>query len=118
MLRCKGSQQSLPIPTHCWKNFSMDFVTRLPISTNWKRESYDSILVIINWLIKMMYYEPVKITINVLGLAKVIPDMVVWHHGLSNSIVSDQSSLFISKFWLSLCYFFDIKQRLSTAFYF
>ena len=64
-----------------------------------------------------MYYEPVKVTINAPGLAKVILDVVVWHHGLQDLIVTDKGSFFTSKFWLSLCYFFDIKRRLSTAFY-
>ena len=27
--------QSLPIPTHQWKDFLIDFIMRLPISTNW-----------------------------------------------------------------------------------
>ena len=55
----------------------MDFVTRLPILTDWKRENYDSILVIIDWLIKIVHYEPVIVIINILGLAKVILDVVV-----------------------------------------
>ena len=75
----------------------------LPISTNWKGDSYDSILVIIDWLMKMVHYEPVKVTINALGLAEVILDVVVWHYGLPDSIVSDRGSLFTSKFWLLLC---------------
>ena len=95
----------------------MDFVTGLPISTNWKEDSYDSILVIVDWLTKMVHYEPVKITIDAPGLAEVIIDVVVRHHGLPNSIVTDRSSLFTSKFWSSLCYFLGIKRRLSTAFH-
>ena len=95
----------------------MNFFTRLPISTNWKEESYDSILVIVDWLTKMVHYKPVKVTINALGLAKVILDMVVRYYDFLNLMVSDRGSLFSSKFWLSLCYFFDIKQRPSTAFY-
>ena len=95
----------------------IDFVTGLPISTNWKGDSYDSILVIVDRLTKMVYYEPVKVTIDAPGLAKVILDVVVWHYGLPDSIVSDRGSLFTSKFWSSLCYFLGIKQRLSTAFH-
>ena len=59
--------QSLPIPTYLWKDFLMNFVIGLPIWNNWKRESYDSILVIVDWLTKMVDYEPVKITINSLS---------------------------------------------------
>ena len=90
---------------------------RLPISTDWKGESYDSILVIVDRLIKMVYYEQVKITIDAPGLAEVIIDVVVRHHGLSDSIITDRGSLFTSKFWSSLCYFLEIKRRLSTAFH-
>ena len=65
----------------------------------------------------MVHYELVKVTIDALGLAEVIPDVVVWHHGLPDSIVTDKDSLFTSKFWLSLCYFLNIKRRLSTPFH-
>ena len=95
----------------------MDFVTGLPISTDWKGDSYDSILVIVDRLTKMVHYEPVKVTIDAPGLAEVILDVVVRHHGLPDSIVSDRGSLFTSKFWSSLCYFLGIKRRLSTAFH-
>ena len=109
--------QSLPVPTHRWKDLSMDFVTGLPISTDWKGDNYDSILVIVNRLTKMVHYEPVKVTIDAPGLAEVIIDVVVRHHGLPDSIVTNRGSLFTSKFWSSLCYFLGIKWRLSTAFH-
>ncbi len=67
----------------------MDFVTGLPISTNWKGETYDSILVIVDRLTKMVHYEPVKVTIDAPALAEVIIKTVVQHHGLPDSIVSD-----------------------------
>ncbi len=95
----------------------MDFVTGLPISADWKDDSYDSILVIIDHLIKMVHYVPVKVMIDALGLAKVIIDVVVCHHRVSESIVMDQGSLFTSKFWSLLCYFLGIKKKLSTAFH-
>ena len=43
--------------------------------------------------------------------------MVVCHHGVAESIVTDRGSLFTSKFWSLLCYFLGIKKKLSTAFY-
>ena len=95
----------------------MDFVTGLPVSTNWNGGTYDFILLIVDRLTKMVHYEPVKVTIDAHGLAKLIIDVVAGHHGLSDFIVSDQGSVFTSKFWSSVCYFMGIKRRLSTAFH-
>ena len=55
----------------------MDFVIGLPLFADWKSDSYDSILVIVNRLTKIMHYEPVKITIDAPELAEVIIDVVV-----------------------------------------
>ena len=109
--------QSLPIPTHRWKDLLIDFVTGLPLSADWKSDSYDSILVIVNRLTKMVHYEPVKVTIDASRPAEVIIDVVVRHHSLPNSIISDWGAIFTSKFWSLLCYFLGIKQQLFTAFY-
>ncbi len=84
-----GDLQSLPVPTHRWKDLSMDFITGLPISADWKGDSYDSILVIIDRLTTRVYYEPIKVTIDVRGLVKVIIDVIVCHHGVPESIVAD-----------------------------
>ena len=95
----------------------MDFVTGLPILTNEKGDRYNSILIIIDWLIKMVYYKPVKVTINISGLAEVIIDVVVRHHSLSDSIITDRRLIFTLKFWSLLCHFLGIKQKLSTTFH-
>ncbi len=39
------------------------------------------------------------------------------YNGLPDAIVSNCGSVFILKFWFSLCYFLAIKQKLSIAFY-
>ena len=67
----------------------MDFVTGLPILADWKGDSYDLILVIVDQLTKMVYYKPVKVTINAPGLVKVIINVIVRHHGVPESIVTD-----------------------------
>ena len=95
----------------------MDFVTGLPLSTDWKNDNNDSILVIVNRLTKMVHYKPVKVTIDAPEQAEVIIDVVVWHYGLPDSIVTDRGFFFTSKFWSSLCYFLGVKQKLSTAFH-
>ncbi len=81
----------------------MDFITGLLISADWKDDSYDSILVIVDRLTKIVHYESIKVTIDGLGLVEVIIDVIVWHHKVSESIVTDQGLLFISKFWFLLC---------------
>ncbi len=95
----------------------MVFVTGLPILANWKGNNYNSILVIVDRLTKIIHYEPVKVTINAPGLAKVIIIVVVRHQGVPESVVTDRDLLFISKFCSLLCYFLDIKRKLSTAFH-
>ncbi len=81
--------QLLPVPTHLWKDLSMDFVTSLLILANWKGYSYDLILVIVDRLTKMVYYKPLKVMIDAPGLAEVIIDVVVRHHGVPESIITD-----------------------------
>lgn len=89
----------------------------LLVSTYWKSEIYELILVIIDWLIKIIYYKLVKVIFDGLRLFEVILDVVIYYHGLSNSIITNRNSLFISKFRSSFCYFLHIKQRLSTLFH-
>lgn len=84
---------------------------------DWKRDNYNMIHIVIDYLTQIVHHEPVKTTINVAGLAEVIINVVVRHHGLSESIVSDSDLLFIFKFWFLLCYIFDIKQKLFTVFH-
>ena len=65
----------------------------------------------------MVHYEPVKVTIDAPRLAEVTIDVVVQHHGLSNSIINNRGAIFTSKFCSLLCYFLGVKRRLSTAFH-
>ena len=65
----------------------------------------------------MVYYEPVKVIINAPGLVEIILDMVVWHHDLSNSMITDRGLRFTLKLWSSLYFFLRVKRRFSIAFY-
>ena len=109
--------QSLLVHTHWWKDLSIDFVTGFQISANQKANSYDLILVIVNQLAKMIYYESIKVTIDTPGLAEVIIDVVLHQHGVSESIVTDRDLLFTFKFWSLFYYFSGIKEKLFTAFH-
>ena len=81
--------QSLSVSTHRWKDLLMNFVTGLPLSANWKGNSYNSILVIVDHVTKIVHYEPVKITIDAPKPAEIIIDMVVQYHGLLGSIINN-----------------------------
>ena len=109
--------QSLSVLTYWWKNRSINFVTSLPISDNWKKNSYNSILVIVDQLRKMIHYESVKVMIIVLSQAIVIINMIIYYYRVLESIVIDCDLLFISKFWSLLYYFLKIKKKLFTVFY-
>ena len=65
----------------------------------------------------MIQYKPVKITTNTPELTEIIINVLMRHHGFWDLIVTDCGSLFISKFWSLLCYFFSIKHWFSTTFY-
>ena len=84
-----GDLQSLPVSTYRWKDLLMDFIPDLPVLTDWKGDSYNSILVIVNWLIKMVYYKPITVTIDAPGLAEVIINVVMRHHGLLDLIATN-----------------------------
>ena len=65
----------------------------------------------------MVYYKLVKIIINTPMLAEVIIDVVVNYHSLPDLIIINKGLFFTSKFWLLLCYFFNIQRWLSSTFY-
>ena len=42
-----------------------------------KNDSYDLIFVIVDYLVKIIYYKPVKVIINLLNLLKIIINIVI-----------------------------------------
>ncbi len=109
--------QVLHFPTYQWDDLSMDFVTGLPKSKDWRRLGYDSILVVVDRLTKMVNHKPLLTTLDADQLAEVLIEAVIKYHGLPDSIVTDRGSLFTSKFSSSLFYLLNIKRRFSTPFY-
>ena len=109
--------QLLPVVTHYWRNLSMDFVTGLTLSANWKGNNYDLFLIIVDYLTKIIYYKSVKVTINTSRLAKVIINVVIRYYGLPDTNIHNCRTIFIFKVWSLLYYFLDIKKQLSITFY-
>ena len=90
----------LEIPEWKLEEVTMDFVSRLPMSS----EGYDSI-----------HFLLVKTMDLVKKLAKLYLKEIVWLHGVPVSIVSDQDTRFTSMFWKELQAGFGTRLKFSTA---
>ena len=53
---------------------------------------------IVNFLMKIIYYIPIKVIINISSLVKVIIIIVICQYTISKSIIIDQGLFFILKF--------------------
>lgn len=58
----------------------------------------------------MVYYKPVKVTIDIAGLAEIILNIVVRHHTFLDLIVTNKGLLFTLKLW-SLLYYYNVVAR-------
>ena len=63
----------------------MDFITHLPKT----RQGYDAMLVIVDYLTKMMILRPTHSTATAVNTAKIFVDAIIRIHGLPKVIVSD-----------------------------
>jgi len=73
------------IPEKPWTHISADFITKLPIA-----QGYDSILVVVDRLTKMVHFIPTIEKTSAEGLARLFRDNVQKLYGLPKSIVSDK----------------------------
>jgi len=102
--------------TNSWKEITMNFITDLS-SSKWKEVVYDLILVIVDHYMKMTRYLSIKKTLTVVKLAELFFEKIALRYEISNDIVIDKDSLFISAFWSKICYHVKMKRRLSIAFH-
>lgn len=58
------------------------------VSIDKRNKYYNSIAVIINWLIKIMYYKIIKDKINVTSLTKTIFNIIVKYFSILDIIIS------------------------------
>jgi len=100
------------IPEKPWTHISADFITKLPIA-----QGYDSILVVVDRLTKMVHFIPTTEKTSAEGLARLFRDNVWKLHGLPKSIVSDRGLQFIAGIIWELNRMLGIKSKLSTAFH-
>ncbi|GJV91885.1 putative reverse transcriptase domain-containing protein [Tanacetum coccineum] len=86
------------IPQWKWDNITMDFVTKLPKSS----QGYDTIWVIVDRLTKSAIFVPMRETDPMEKLARMYLKEVVTRHGIPVSIICDRDPRFASNFWRSL----------------
>jgi len=100
------------IPEKPWMHISADFITKLPIA-----QGYNSILVVVDQLTKMVHFIPTIEKTLAEGLARLFRDNVWKLHGLPESIISDRRPQFAAGIMWELNRMLGIESKLLTAFY-
>jgi hypothetical protein len=103
----------LEIPEWKWEHIAMDFVAGLPRSPCGK----NAIWVVINRLIKVAHFIPMKETSSASDVVPLYIKEVVMLHGVPKSIVLDRDSKFVSKLWQSLHNAMGTKLDMSVTFH-
>jgi len=100
------------IPEKPWMHISADFITKLLLA-----QGYDSILVVVDRLMKMVHFIPTTEKMLAEELARLFRDNVWKLHGLPESIISDRRPQFTAGLMRELNEMLGIKSKLSTVFH-
>ncbi|GJZ93362.1 putative reverse transcriptase domain-containing protein [Tanacetum coccineum] len=101
------------IPTWKWERIMMDFVTKLPKTSN----GHDTIWVIVDRLTKSAHFIPIKATDSMETLTRLYIKEIISRHGVPISIISDRDSHFTSRFWQSMQSALGTQLDMSTAYH-
>nr|GEU35458.1 putative reverse transcriptase domain-containing protein [Tanacetum cinerariifolium] len=101
------------IPQWKWDNITMDFITKLPKSS----QGYDTIWVIVDRLTKFAIFVPLRETDPMKKLARMYLKEVVTRHEIPVSIIYNRNPRFASNFWRSLQKALGIKAAPFEALY-
>ncbi|GJS95804.1 putative reverse transcriptase domain-containing protein [Tanacetum coccineum] len=85
------------IPEWKWDNIMMDFITKLPKSS----QGFDTIWVIVDRLTKSAHFLPIRENDPLDKLARLYLNRIVARHGIPVSIICDRDGRFTSNFWKS-----------------
>ncbi len=101
-----------------WKSVTMNFITKLLTSKNsaW-RVKFNSILTIVDRLIKYIMFISFKKTTTASVLMYIILQELINKHRLSKKFITDRDKLFTSKFWKMLTAELRINQKMLTAYH-
>ncbi|GJR89021.1 putative reverse transcriptase domain-containing protein [Tanacetum coccineum] len=101
------------IPMWKWERITMDFVTKLPKTSN----GHDTIWVIVDHLTKSAHFIPTRETDSMETLTRLYIKEIVSRHGVPISIISDRDNHFTSKFWQLLQHALGTQLDMSTAYH-
>ncbi|GKA80176.1 reverse transcriptase domain-containing protein [Tanacetum coccineum] len=101
------------IPQWKWDNIIMDFITKLPKSS----QGYDTIWVVVDRLNKSVIFVPMRKTDPMEKLARMYLKDVVTRHRIPVSIICDRDPRFASNFWRSLQKDLGNSLDMSTAYH-
>nr|GEV76544.1 putative reverse transcriptase domain-containing protein [Tanacetum cinerariifolium] len=101
------------IPIWKWERITMDFVTKLPRTSN----GHDTIWVIVDRLTKSAHFIPTRETESMDNLTWLYIKEIILRHGVPISIISDRDSHFTSRFWQSLENALGIQLDMSTSYH-
>ncbi|GKF19824.1 putative reverse transcriptase domain-containing protein, partial [Tanacetum coccineum] len=87
----------LVIPEWKWDNITMDFITKLPKSS----QDFHTIWVIVDRLTKSAHFLPIRENDPLDKLARLYLNRIVARHGIPFSIICDRDGRFTSNFWKS-----------------
>ena len=90
----------------------MDFITELPESS-----SYDTILVVVDKLIKYATFIPTNSTVDEKETAELFFKNIVTQYGLPRQIVTNRDSRWIGLFWKEVCKKTNIQRALTTVYH-
>ncbi|GKE85260.1 putative reverse transcriptase domain-containing protein [Tanacetum coccineum] len=101
------------IPEWKWDNITMDFITKLPKSS----QGFDTIWVIVDRLTKSAHFLPIRENDPLDKLAKLYLNRIVARHGIPVSIICDRDGRFTSNFWRSFQKALGTDICMSTAYH-
>ena len=101
-----------------FKKLTLDWITKLPISKDpASKSSYDSILVVVDYLTAYGIFIPFKKGSDAKQLAHTFHKEVVSRHSMSEELISDRDKLVTLKFQTSLISLLGVNHRLSITYH-
>ncbi|GJX62321.1 putative reverse transcriptase domain-containing protein [Tanacetum coccineum] len=101
------------IPEWKWDNITMDFITKLPKSS----QGFDTIWVIVDRLTKSAHFLPIRENDPLDKLARLYLNRIVARHGIPALIICDRDGRFTSNFWRSFQKALGTDISMSTAYH-